>query len=149
MHCIWSAVTPQSLWCLVVCSNSLKSSILNSIACVTAHSQSLRFGGSVKLVKKDLRSRSLFSCRFLFFHCRYAASDASLREEGCDDESVPPPSPSVVVCDDTSDELDDSEFRDVFRCKIDLVRGAMPHDLGISHHHQSSFSSIINNIFHH
>ena len=75
------------------------------------------------LVKKDLRSRSLFSCRFLFFHCRYAASDASLREEGCDDESVPPPSPSVVVCDDTSDELDDSEFRDVFRCKDDLVRG--------------------------
>ena len=34
------------------------------------------------------------------------------------------PSPSVVVvvvCDDTSDELDDSEFRDVFRCKVNLV----------------------------
>ena len=71
--------------------------------------------------KKDLRSRSLLSSRFLFFHCRYAASDASLREDS-EEESVPSPSVVVVVvCDDTSDELDDSEFRDVFRCKVNLV----------------------------
>ena len=72
--------------------------------------------------KKDLRSRSLLSSRFLFFHCRYAASDASLREDS-EEESVPSPSVVVVVvvCDDTSDELDDSEFRDVFRCKGNLV----------------------------
>ena len=30
---------------------------------------------------------------------------------------MPSPSVVVVVCDETSDELDDSEFRDVFRCK--------------------------------
>ena len=70
--------------------------------------------------KKDLRSRSLLSSRFLFFHCRYAASDASLREDS-EEESVPSPSVVVVVCDDTSDELDDSEFRDVFRCKVNLL----------------------------
>ena len=33
---------------------------------------------------------------------------------------MPSPSVVVVVCDETSDELDDSEFRDVFRCKNKL-----------------------------
>lgn len=74
--------------------------------------------------KKDLRSRSLLSSRFLFFHCRYAASDASLREDS-EEESVPSPSVVVVVCDDTSDELDDSEFRDVFRTNEDSAEGLM------------------------
>ena len=65
----------------------------------------------------------------------YAASDASLREDS-EEESVP--SPSVVVCDDTSDELDDNEFRDVFRCKVNLV---------YSFFVAAAFSEILSEIF--